>query len=108
MVLQIADRVFMWTKSKVKESTHVRVTFDHMSKFLYDDVLIDIRVDLCFANLIILRVHLDRTYFAETENWKHCSKIIFKYVNSTVRFIFKEKVAEKWDLWVPWIVHGIH
>ena len=48
--LQIADRVFMWTKSKVKESTHVRVTFDHTSKFLYDDVLIDIRVDLCFAN----------------------------------------------------------
>ena len=26
----------------------------------------------------ILRVCLDRTYFAETENWKHCSKIIFK------------------------------
>ena len=26
--------------------------------------------------------------FAETENWKHCSKIIFKCVNSTVRPIF--------------------
>ena len=25
--------------------------------------------------------------FAETENWKHCSKIVFKYVNSA------------WDSW---------
>ena len=47
-----------------------------------------------------LSVCLDRTYFAETENWKHCSKIIFKCVNSTVGPIFNEKVAEKWDLWV--------
>ena len=31
---------------------------------------------------------------------KHCSKIIFKCVNSTVRPIFNEKVAEKWNLWV--------
>ena len=85
----------MCTKSKVKESTHVRVTFDHTSKFLYNDVLIDIRVDLCFANLIIRRIRLDKTYFAETENRKHCSKIIFKYVNSTMKFIFKEKVVEK-------------
>ena len=35
----------------------------------------------------------------KTENWKHCSKIIFKCVNSTVRSIFNEKVAEKWCLW---------
>ena len=38
-------------------------------------------------------------------NWKlktekHCSKIIFKYVNSTVGPIFNEKIAEKWNLWV--------
>ena len=26
--------------------------------------------------------------FTETENWKHCSKIIFKYVNGTVKPIF--------------------
>ena len=40
--------------------------------------------------------------FAETENWnwKHCNKIIFKYVNSIVGPIFNEKVAEKWNLWV--------
>ena len=36
----------------------------------------------------------------KTENWKHCTKIIFKYVNSAVRPIFNEKVAEKWNLWV--------
>ena len=39
--------------------------------------------------------YLDKTYFAETENWKYCSKIIFKYVNSTVGPIFNEKVVEK-------------
>ena len=48
----------------------------------------------------ILRVYLDRTYFAEIENWKYYSKIIYKYVNNAVRPIFNEKVAEKWNLWV--------
>ena len=33
------------------------------------------------------RVRLDTIYFVE--NWKHCSKIIFKCVNSAVRLIFK-------------------
>ena len=45
--------------------------------------------------LLTLWIYLDRTYFAETENWKHCSKIIFKCVNSAMRPIFNEKVAEK-------------
>ena len=55
----------------------------------------------------ILRVYLDRTYFAEIENWKYYSKIIYKYVNNAVRPIFNEKVAEKWSLWVrEQIVHG--
>ena len=53
----------------------------------------------------MFKVYLDRTYFTETENWKHCSKIIFKCVNSTVRPIFNEKVVEKWGLWDPWTVH---
>ena len=44
------------------------------------------------------KVHLDWVYFCW--NWKHYSKIIFKCVNSTVRFIFNEKVIEKWNLWV--------
>ena len=35
------------------------------------------------------------------ENWKYCSKIIFKYVNSIVESIFNEKIVKKWDLWVP-------
>ena len=41
---------------------------------------------------------LDRTYFAEIENWKYYSKIIFKCVNSTVGPIFNEKIDEKWNL----------
>ena len=45
-------------------------------------------------------VCLDWTAFAEIENWKHCSKIIFKCVNSIVGLIFNEKVAKKWNLWV--------
>ena len=48
----------------------------------------------------ILLVCLDRTYFTETENWKHCSKIIFKCVNSTVGPIFNEKIVKKWYLWI--------
>ena len=32
--------------------------------------------------------------------WNHCSKIIFKCVNNTVRPIFNEKVAKKWNFWV--------
>ena len=44
-------------------------------------------------------VCLDRTYFAETENWKHYSKIIVKCVISTVEPIFNEKVDKKWSLW---------
>ena len=47
-----------------------------------------------------LRVRLDTA-----ENWKlktekHCSKIIFKCVNSIVGPIFNEKVVKKWNLWV--------
>ena len=53
-----------------------------------------------YINNELLRVCLDRTYFAETENWKHCSKIIFKYVNSDVGPIFNEKIDKKWNLWV--------
>ena len=46
---------------------------------------------------------LDTAYFVE--NWKYCSKIIFKCVNSAVEPIFNEKVAEKWSLWDPCTVH---
>ena len=39
--------------------------------------------------------------FVETENWnwKYCSKIIFKCVNSVVGPIFNKKVTEKCNLW---------
>ena len=55
---------------------------------------------------MILRYCLDRIYFTENlklknENWKYCSKIIFKCVNNTVGPIFNEKVDKKWSLWVP-------
>ena len=50
------------------------------------------------------RVRLDWAYFCW--NWKHCSEIIFKCVNSAVRPIFNEKSAEKCNLWDLWIVHG--
>ena len=53
-----------------------------------------------FTKINNLRVYLDRIYFAETKNWKHCSKIIFKCVNSAVGPIFNEKINKKWNLWV--------
>ena len=53
-----------------------------------------IQIDLGFVwiELILLKL---KTYC-----WNHCSKIIFKYINSTVGPIFNEKVTEKWNLWV--------
>ena len=43
----------------------------------------------------------------KTYCWNHCSKIIFKCVNSIVGPIFNEKVAKKWNLWVheQYIMH---
>ena len=40
-----------------------------------------------------LKMCLNTTYFAE--NWKHYSKIIFKYVNNAVEPIFNENFVEK-------------
>ena len=57
---------------------------------LYSLLLND--VESVWIELILLKL--------KTENWKHCSKIIFKCVNSTVGLIFNEKLAEKWNLWV--------
>ena len=48
---------------------------------------------------LILRIRLDSAYFVK--NRKHSNKIIFKYVNSIMRPIFNEKVAEKKGLWIP-------
>ena len=53
----------------------------------------------------ILWVCLNITYFVE--NWKHCNKIIFKCVNSTIRPSFKVFFLKKYFR-VPWIVYGTH
>ena len=58
-----------------------------------------------YENYYICRVCLDTTYFAE--NWKYCSKIIFKCVNSIVGPILM-KICVKRGLWVPWTIHGTH
>ena len=42
------------------------------------------------------------------ENWKYCSKIIFKCVTSAVWPIFNESFAETRDLWVSWTMHKTH
>ena len=42
------------------------------------------------------------------ENWKYCSKIIFKCVNNAMRPIFNESFVKKRGLWVPWTVHETH
>ena len=60
-------------------------SFDKYDELLFWDLLWDLL-------LLLLRVCLDKIYFVETEDG---SKIIFKYVNSTVGSIFNEKVAEK-------------
>ena len=38
--------------------------------------------------------------------WNHCSKIIFKYVNSAVGPIFNEKIDKKMKFVGLWTVHG--
>ena len=48
-------------------------------------------------------VCLDWAYFCW--NWKHCSEIIFKCVNSAMRPIFNKKVVENCNLWDLWTVH---
>ena len=52
----------------------------------------DTHIESVWIRLILLKL---KTYC-----WNHYSKIIFKYVNSTVGPIFNEKVAKKWNLWV--------
>ena len=50
---------------------------------------------MLIATLIVC---LDIFYFAE--NWKYCSKIIFKCVNSAVKTIFNESFGKKKGLWI--------
>ena len=55
-------------------------------------IFINLPLGSVWMELILLKL--------KTEDWKHCSKIIFKYVNSAMEPIFNEKVAEKWYFWV--------
>ena len=54
---------------------------------------------LMYGWFVPYRIRLDTVYFCW--NWKYCSKIIFKYVNSIVGPIFNEKLVKKWSLWDP-------
>ena len=86
----INARVYTIAHSNLVDSRDASVNLNYDSNFKVNLQIIFIKFKVC----------LDRTYFAETENRKYCSKIIFKFVNSVVRPIFNEKVAEKWNLWV--------
>ena len=59
---------------------------------------IQINLGFVWIELILLKL---KTYC-----WNHCSKIIFKYVNSTVGPIFNEKVDKKMKFVSLWTVHG--
>ena len=61
--------------------------------------------------LVRFKVCLYRTYFFETENWKHCNKIIFKCVNTPWdQFLIKNywkmrfvgPVNNAWDPLICW------
>ena len=54
-------------------------------------------------NLLLLKLIV-----TETENWKYCNKIIFKYVNSAMEPIFNKKIIKNWSLWVPYTVYETH
>ena len=56
--------------------------------------------------LILLWVCLDWAYFCW--NWKYCSKLIFKCVNSAVGPIFNKKNCWKVKFVGPWTVNGTH
>ena len=86
----INARVYTIAHSNLVDSRDASVNLNCDSNFKVNLQIIFIKFRVC----------LDITYFTETENWKYCSKIIFKCVNSIVGPIFNEKVAEKWNLWV--------
>ena len=72
--------------------THVKTasihTSSHGSKHAYSSYHVHIGsvwIELIVAENLKLK----------TENWKHCSKIIFKCVNSIVGPIFNEKIDKK-------------
>ena len=48
---------------------------------------------------------MDRTYFTKIENWKYCSKIIFKYINNNKKILkngIYESIYSIWMQSLPW------
>ena len=77
------------TSLSIGHSWKVNVTNDGSLSYCFHSRIIYGSV---WIGLILLKL---KTYC-----WNHCSKIIFKCVNSIVEPIFNEKVAKKWNLWV--------
>ena len=86
-----------WSHSKWKSTRTTWACFfflfhawNHVVSQYYSR-LVMLRFHCTLKSFIIslIRVCLDRAYY-----WKHCSKIIFKCVNSAVRPNFKEKFVE--------------
>ena len=86
-----SQRTWLAVSGFWQQISHLASTFTRLlSRFSLGSVWI---------GLILLKL---KTYC-----WNHCSKIIFKCVNSIVGPIFNEKVAKKWNLWVheQYIMH---
>ena len=79
MFLTTSSFIFIWTYESMPNK-------NFMYKYIFT----------C-TYLFAYRVYLEWAYFCW--NWKHCSQIIFKCVNSIVRLIFNKKVAKKCNLW---------
>ena len=70
--------------------------FNEKVDFVTDNFLCVVMIRLVYWRCVWIEF-----IFTEIKNWnwKHCSKIIFKCVNSAVRSIFNKKIAEKGNLW---------
>ena len=65
-----------------------------------DFVAPKLRMEATYGSKPVFRVYWIELILLKlkTENWKHCSKIIFKYVNNAIGPIFNEKIDKKWNL----------
>jgi len=76
---------------------HLETILEH-TKYHFFERQVRVIIMILYHPRQCLRVRLDKIYFVKIENWKYYNKIIFKYMNSTMRLIFNEKVTEKWSL----------
>ena len=95
LIKKIAKKCNLWDR---KQYTYALFTVDKVNyyglgkkkikkKEKKDDMITNLHHGVC----------LDWAYFYW--NWKHCSEIIFKCVNSVVRPIFNKKIVKKCNLW---------